>query len=56
MKRLFKFKYIILFIASFLFSMCFFLTLEINYDGSMPRAFINEFHFDFLFFFKSIFS
>lgn len=52
MKRLFKFKYIILFIASFLFSMCFFLTFEINYDGNMPRAFINEFHFDFSFFVK----
>lgn len=52
MKKLFKFKYIILFIASFLFSMCFFLTLEINYDGNMPRAFINEFHFDFSFFVK----
>ena len=30
----------------------FFLTLEINYDGNMPITFINEFHFDFLFFLK----
>ena len=52
MKKLFKFKYIILFVASILFSMCFFLTLEINYDGSMPTKFINDFHFDFIFFIK----
>lgn len=54
MSKFFKKEYILNFLISFLFSMSLLLKKEINYNGSFPNEFINNFHFHFVFFIKAL--
>ena len=53
MKKYFSLKNLVYLTLGFLFSCSLLLKNEINYDGSIPTQFINEFHFSFTFFIKA---
>ena len=53
MKKYFSIKNLVYLTLGFLFGCSLLLKNEINYDGSIPTQFINEFHFSFIFFIKA---
>ena len=53
MKKYFSLQNLVYLTLGFLFSCSLLLKNEINYDGSIPTQFINEFHFSFTFFIKA---